>query len=84
MAANKPLVRWRKKAGISQATAAERVFVTQPTWAGYEAGRYRPEFEIAARIELLSEGAVRVEAFGYDATQAFAVARAPWRAGSAA
>jgi DNA-binding XRE family transcriptional regulator len=84
MASKRLLTKWRTKAGLSQAVAAERVGVTQPTWAGYEAGRYKPEFETAARIELLSAGAVRIEAFGYDARKALAVARAPWRAGSAA
>lgn len=73
------LTRWRKKSGHSQRAAAELVGVSQSTWASYEAGRYRPEYDRAARIEIASEGAVRVETFGYDAGAAISLAQSPWR-----
>jgi transcriptional regulator with XRE-family HTH domain len=74
------LVRWRKREGISQAEAARRIGGAQSTWARWETGHVRPEYETAARIELRSDGFVRVEQFGYDAGPSLELARAPWRA----
>jgi transcriptional regulator with XRE-family HTH domain len=73
------LAEWRADARISQAEAAERVQVSQASWSDWELGRKTPTYENAAQIEIVSEGAVRLEAFGYTPDAAFAIARAPWR-----
>ena len=49
---------WRLDRGLSQAEAAERVGVTQPTWSDWEAGKKLPNFRSAHRlIEIVGHAA---------------------------
>lgn len=51
----------------------------QSSWSGWETGDKKPPFEIAARLEIMTGGCVRVEDFGYDPTPAIDLASSPWR-----
>ena len=42
---------WRENNGLSQAAAAERVGVSQPTWSDWEAGKKCPHVAQAIRLE---------------------------------
>lgn len=59
------LAAWRAAAGLTQAQAALKVGVSQPAWHDWEKGRRSPSLSNAVAIELLSNGAVAVEAFGF-------------------
>ena len=70
---------WRLEQGLSQEAAAAPLGYHQASWSGWETGDKTPPLEVAARLELLTEGRVRVEHFGYDPEPALALASAPWR-----
>lgn len=62
----KLLKAWRDGAELSQKAVADAAGVGQPTVAEWEADNRRPEFSRALALEDLSDGAVRVEAWGYE------------------
>lgn len=61
---------WRKAAGISQSEAAELIDVRQPTWSDYEQGRKVPRTILAVKIAALTGGAVPVESWGPEVSEA--------------
>lgn len=73
---------WRKANARTQARFALELGVARPTLAFWELGRGRPDITTAVAIEAATNGALRVETFGYSAESALKLAR--MRAGSAA
>lgn len=57
------LRKWRGERRLQ--VVAALADVGSSTWLGWESGRTRPTFANALRIELVSEGAVRFETWGY-------------------
>lgn len=60
------LKEWRAAKGLSQAEMAKRLGVSQPLIAEWEKGPRRPGLETAVAMETTTDGAVVVEAWGYD------------------
>jgi len=70
MSASRLLVDWRKEAGLTQGQCAERLGISQPTWSNYEHGLKVPRTVVAVKIATLTNGAVPVEAWGNQETDA--------------
>lgn len=63
MTPGQKLARWRKKADLTQAGAAELVGVSQPAWSGWETDASEPGIALAFKIEEITKGAVKARDF---------------------
>lgn len=52
---------WRTDRAMSQKACADRVGVSQPTWADWEAGNTAPDREHAPLVQKLTRGRVRAD-----------------------
>ncbi len=59
------LKRWRESQGLSHGAAGERIDVSRVAVLEYERGSKVPPLQRALTIEQVTDGAVRIETFGY-------------------
>lgn len=57
--------KWRDDAGLTQEQAADQAGVRQATWSDVERGKSTPHLAFAIALESLTQGAVRIEDFGF-------------------
>lgn len=60
MRTNEKLLRWRLGMKLSQREAAARANLSQPAWQSYEAGRCRPNYDSAEKIQRVTKGRIKI------------------------